>query len=430
MKSSLDPLYFNTFDQRIALARRRYFEEGEAPSGVVDNAIFESWSRCQRRGANPGARPEFNEVTNSRVQLAKQRNYELIAAWSTQVDELGKTLAGTSCSAVLTDATGVLIACIGEGDDQTSIIHRAHRVGVNLSEEAVGTNAPALALKTGRMVAVNGGEHFFQQIGGMHCVAAPIRNTRGTVAAVLNIAREGAPFNFHAPALVSLYAALIENRYLAAHAIDHMTIRVQLDPSLLNTPFVGLLGCSFSGEVIWQNRVAEQLLGLANHIGHCEPLDISSIFGMDTSALLEKSSGRIISVRSAAGLSMWMQVVEPSSGGPAQMGTSHDLLAAKPHSVPSERIEPLSDDKLVETNASLCSDQQKPMEAKASASLRECDQDLVLQTVNKHDGNISKAARELRVSRGLIYRRLKLEKTATVQRVEHASCSSNAVDIS
>ncbi|MCB5364745.1 hypothetical protein H0484_13395 [Pusillimonas sp. CC-YST705] len=42
----------------------------------------------------------------------------------------------------------------------------------------------------------------------------------------------------------------------------------------------------------------------------------------------------------------------------------------------------------------------------ASASLRDCSLEIVQRTLEKHNGNISKAARELRVSRGLIYRRL------------------------
>ena len=41
----------------------------------------------------------------------------------------------------------------------------AHRIGVNLSEEYIGTTAPGLVARTGKQVCVMGAEHYFDSQG-------------------------------------------------------------------------------------------------------------------------------------------------------------------------------------------------------------------------------------------------------------------------
>jgi len=46
MNSPGTSLFFNSRTERLALARRRYFEEGLLPSGIVSDAVYQSW--CPR----------------------------------------------------------------------------------------------------------------------------------------------------------------------------------------------------------------------------------------------------------------------------------------------------------------------------------------------------------------------------------------------
>jgi len=62
--------FFSTPAERVELARRRYFEEGVAPSGVVSDAVFQSWARCQRLHADPGGEVDFQPVTRMGVDLS------------------------------------------------------------------------------------------------------------------------------------------------------------------------------------------------------------------------------------------------------------------------------------------------------------------------------------------------------------------------
>ena len=137
-------LFFTSAAQRVALARQRYFEEGQVPSGAVNSAVLDSWARCRRLRFSPRDTLEFNLVSPSRIQLALQRNHQLLDAWKHELPEIERALAGTSCSAILTDASGVLIASAGRGSGLAAITPTAHRVGINLSEESVGTTAPGL----------------------------------------------------------------------------------------------------------------------------------------------------------------------------------------------------------------------------------------------------------------------------------------------
>jgi hypothetical protein len=45
--------FFTSPEQRVALAHDRYFEHGERPSGLVSEAVLQSWTRCRSARRNP-----------------------------------------------------------------------------------------------------------------------------------------------------------------------------------------------------------------------------------------------------------------------------------------------------------------------------------------------------------------------------------------
>ncbi|MBL0094351.1 MAG: Fis family transcriptional regulator [Piscinibacter sp.] len=249
---------------RVELARQRFFEEGQAPTGAVGEAIFESWARCLRRLGSPREQATFEPVTTSRTQLALPKNRQLRQAWMDELPRLESMLSATSCAAMLTDATGVLIgsSCVGRSHEELMPV--ATRLGVNLSEDAVGTTAPGVAARTGKAVCVLGGEHFFDSVRSMHCAAAPIHDNRGQLAGVFDLSSERIPFAFDAASVAGLYAGAIENRLLIAQSTEHLVIRFQVAPELLDSAMVGLIGIDALGRRAWENRVAQSLLG-ASH---------------------------------------------------------------------------------------------------------------------------------------------------------------------
>jgi sigma-54 dependent transcriptional regulator, acetoin dehydrogenase operon transcriptional activator AcoR len=387
-------LFFTSASQRVALARQRYFEEGVVPTGVVKKEVLDSWARCQRLRLNPTDSIEFNEVSPSRTHLAFQRNRLLMEAWAGQTSELERMLAGTSCSAMLTDATGVLIASTGPTSSDAQITRVAHRVGINFSEDTIGTTAPGLVLKTGQAATVLGGEHYFDRVQPMYCAAAPIRNIQGELAGVLDISSEHKPFEFDVNAVVSLYATCIENRLLVTQSQDQMIVRLQVTPSLLDTPMAGLVGINARGDLAWANGVAARMIGIDLCNIMCGQASAESVFGRSLPRLLAVNSPS--PSRLANGLSVWIKVETPASDG------ANGIQVAVIGHAPGHAA-------LIDTGTSKHAaelDTAPRASSSMTSTLKDLDKSLIRQTVQSYNGNISKAAKHLGVSRGMIYRRL------------------------
>lgn len=422
--ASVPSLFFNSKSARVALARQRYFEEGLLPSGVVSDAVYESWARCQRLHSGPAQKVEFQPVSTSRAHLALQKNRDLVQAWLEELPRLQALLGATSCAAMLTDATGVLIGatCVGRSHEQ--IMPIATRTGVNLCEEAVGTTAPGVAARSGQPVSVHGAEHFFEEVGAMHCAAAPIRNTKGQLAGVLDISSEAIPFNFDATAVVSLYAAAIENRLFISQSSEHLVIRFQIDGSLLDSNFVALAGIDTSGELVWMNGTASRLLGQSPTERRSGARSIEGAFGASLSQLASLPRSGAGFLRLANGLMVWARSEIRAGDGHRDFVHGFDEDRGQDRSTPTtiapsdvEPSAPIDDAQdnaddgpsrhFDDAAASQAMTLAEPAPDQLSKKLRDCGRDFIERTLESCGGNVSKAAEKLGVSRGLIYRRLR-----------------------
>ena len=419
-------LFHGTRAERVELARRRYFDEGLSPCGVVSDAVFQSWARCRRLRQDPGDAVVFQPVTESRTHSALQKNRHLHQAWLEELPQLQMLLAKTSCAAMLTDATGVLIGatCVGRAHERLMPV--ATRLGVDLSEEAVGTTAPGVVARTGRAVCVLGGEHFFEGVKEMHCAASPIRDIRGRLVGVLDISSEALAFSFDAASVIDLFAGAIGNRLLVSESTEHLVIRLHAAESMLDTPMVGLLGIDRAGRIAWYNAAAERLLGLPTQIGRAATPRAEDVFGLTVARLTSLPEARATMITLPNGLTLWSRSELRAPDGrhgfthvarQVPLGESVDVSPAV------LRVNPPPPDAMGVVNAGGaaspgCNADDRPngcippsRDARASisvATLRDADRTLVEQTLRDCAGNVSEAARRLGVSRGLIYRRVRL----------------------
>jgi sigma-54 dependent transcriptional regulator, acetoin dehydrogenase operon transcriptional activator AcoR len=380
---------------RIALARERFFEGGQAPTGVVSEAVFESWSRCLRLHGNPHERATFQPVTASRTQLALMKNRPLRQAWLDEVPRLEAMLSTSNCTAMLTDATGVLIGATCVGRSHEELMPVATRLGVNLSEDAVGTTAPGVVARTGKAVCVQGGEHFFDSVKEMHCAAAPIRDIRGQLAGVLDLSSERIPFAFDAAAVAGLYAGSIENRLLVAQSTEHLVVRFQVAHDLLDSAMVALIGIDVGGRIAWENGVARSLLGSRAHPAAQAARWLEPSFGLPWEQLVALPAAGAAPLALPNGLQVWARAEMRAPDGRRGLVAGASLAAAVPEPVAPAAAEPVAE------VLPLVAD------ARAAKRLRESDLDLIRTTLQACGGNVSDAAKRLGVSRGLIYRRLR-----------------------
>jgi transcriptional regulator of acetoin/glycerol metabolism len=392
------------------LARERFFEEGVLPTGLVSDAVIQSWNRCLRRHNNTRDAVEFDPVSPSRAHHAQRKNRELVNAWNAELRPLQQALRSTGCAAILTDPSGVLIAAMASGGAHERLMPIAHRVGVNLSEEAVGTTAPGIVARTGRACSVTGGEHFFEGVRTMHCAAAPICDIDGRLAGVLDVSSEAQPFHFDAAALVALYAEALENRLLVAQSRELLLLRLQVHPDLLDAPRAGLVGVDERGHVAWVNAVAAGLLG--RHAIH-SPVQstLEEVLGLDYAAVSSQPREQARLVALPNGLSVWMLTQQRPRDGRQHLFAIESAIAACPrsacepkHDTSSPNAERPAD---LDEGDSICPAAQTRVATPDPGTLREFSKDLITSALRDCGGSVSKAAKQLGVSRGLIYRRLR-----------------------
>ena len=361
--------FFATAEDRVAWARQRYFEEGQRPSGLVSEAVIQGWQRCLASGLKPQQRPDFEPIARSRTNAALARGRTLLDAAGPEIEQLDRMLAGTGCKVILVDGAGVVLRATAASAVARTPLELGARVGVSLAENNLGCTAPSVTARSTRACTVSGGEHFFGVLGQIHCAAAPIHNREGELAAVLDLSIEGRPFAFDAFGLVKLFAAAIENRYVAAQAHERLLVRFQVAPTMLGTPMEGLAVVDGAGQVAWINAAGSALL---------EPpgmpaarRDVEHLFGLTLMQLLGLCSASTpLPHRLPSGLGVWLLAVAPGSRRPGPAEDAPSMPAAPP-------------------------------------SLDEVHRHHIEQTLAAAGGNISEAARRLGVSRGLLYRRLR-----------------------
>lgn len=406
-------LFDATPEQRLARARRQFFDEGVRPTGTVAEAVIQSWTRCLQQRQNPARPPAFDPVTVSRVHSVLGRHRSLLQAAGNELTLLARTLAGTPVVGLLLDPDGVVMHVTPRAARPGErILPMSARIGVCLAEERIGTNAPALTAITGRPSLVQGVEHFAEAVGHLHCVAAPVHDPQGRLVAVLDLSVEGRPFGFDAAMLAGLSATAIENQWLRSATAAPLVLSLHCNPAMLDTALVGLVGVDAGGHVAWLNTAAARLLGMERRWPLPPDASTERWLGRSLAALLGMTGGAAArQLQLPSGLLLWVRATLRRDERAAAPNASD---AAAPTSAMASAMASAvaSAVPCADATGPGCADAptQAPVATALPAarhSLREAEHSLVVRAVNECAGNVSQAARRLGVSRGLIYRQLR-----------------------
>lgn len=375
----------------IELARRRWLA-GDAPSAVphspawpaalaatsplIDSGITRSWQRCLGNGHRPAQRITFDPVPRQRQRAAGEAQRPLRDAARPVLAQLARAVAGTQYFAMLTNAQGIVIDTAALAPGAVRAAQDMARIGVDLSEAAVGTSAIGLALAEQRPVWLHRGEHFFETNSVYTCAGAPLFDPQGQCAGMLDLtgvdvperpellhlARQGASAISHG-LLAAMPAALWVQLNWPGTLGDAIS---QMGESWVSTAADGLLALDADGLVLGANAAARQLLPL--HTGP-KVSDIGELLAVPMGLVFD-AAGRYpqpVELPLWSGLRMQARVWR--SGMQRQVPVTRTASAATPR-------------------------------------LRELQSHLIEQAVRDAQGNVTVAARALGVSRATVYRQL------------------------
>jgi len=350
----------------IAQARREWIDgDPAAAQGMrVEPWLLRSWQRCLAAGRLPTERVSFDPVSAPAALRVADRNRALVAAARPVIERLSRAIADTRYFAILTDADGIVVdvgALPGGSDPAARHARDIARIGVDLSERAVGTTAIGTALAERESVWLHRGEHFFDDTSVYSCAGAPLFGPRGECIGMLDLTGVRVAERPELRHLAALSARSIENALLQDHPC---ALRLRIGwPGCAGTDAEGLLCIDADGCVVGANATARHMLH--QPLGTGPALNCNDLFALPPQMLFDAAR------RGDAVLEV-----------------------------------PLWSGLRVHVRPQLASQPAVPPQAGTRPRLRDVETALIRKAVEDARGNVAEAARALGISRATVYRKL------------------------
>ncbi|QGY41820.1 GAF domain-containing protein [Pseudodesulfovibrio cashew] len=237
---------------------KRFIEGKKVAMDDVEDAIIDSWQRCQSMAVDPAPRScwDFTPM-------------EQLRPFTSTLEKICGDIEATAYSAI--KGKGLLItianaeARVARTCGDLEVLRQADKLnfgpGANWAEESVGTNAIGTAITTGRPMQVFGEEHFCRSHHSWSCTAAPILDPRGNVWGCFDISGPVKSDHSQNLELVLQAARALEQKLARVYCSELEGQMASLFSSMFNSVTSGVLFLNQAGRVTSANSVAEVLLG-------------------------------------------------------------------------------------------------------------------------------------------------------------------------
>lgn len=245
----------------LAMARRAFLNGERIPAGSVPSAIQRSWERARGVGLNVWDQRIFNPVSRSDRLRIEESNQPMLDWCLPDLEKLLRSYGNGGWGFACADTTGLIVKSVCGTRPEFRDLGMILGTGRNVSETAIGTNAPGCALIEETAVIVQGDEHYLEEISPFDCVAVPLFDPQGSLFGVLDATRRHRPASEAVLDALRMAASGVENRRLVQEA-DALIVTLHYRHDLLDSPLAGLLSFGEEGRLQGANRVARGLLGL------------------------------------------------------------------------------------------------------------------------------------------------------------------------
>ncbi|MCF3973961.1 sigma-54-dependent Fis family transcriptional regulator [Paracoccus salsus] len=238
-----------------------------------DSYVDASWRRCvEIYGMDPTRSDPAHIVTDTEFRTHREQADWMIGAARSSLQSLFRQVAGQNYVLLLTDAKGVCVDFFGDDLFLDELRGAGLYLGSNWSEDVAGTCGVGACIVTGEPVTVHQDDHFGNAHTALSCTSAPIYDSLGQLAAVLDISllRSPSPKSSQnlAMSLVMAAARRVEMANLMAASRREWVLRFSSSPEFLDVEPEAAISLDGSGHVIGATRAATRMLsGGRNLIG-------------------------------------------------------------------------------------------------------------------------------------------------------------------
>lgn len=374
----------------ISHAWEEFVETGQISQIGPRSVITESWLTSRELGIDPKSERANSVISADELELHLNKD-DLGRAGKEVLDKIAHMAEGTKHIIVLANSNGQIIYSVGHEGVQSELERINFMPGGDWSTQEVGPNGVGTPIALNRPELVFGSEHYCQAWQPWVCYGSPIHDQSGQVLGGVDITGPAS----------ALKAETLSLAISIAHSVESGL-------SVLSLQRREVLRSLYRKR---KSNYRSDYTLLVDEFGCVQDADmhIAKVFSWHPDRIWTTNM-------SVLNHNLW-KLVEKSMQ--QQQAAEYEYHSQNAYHGAIVTIEPLNQydhclGAMVLINPSIqadldCSEGEQPVEV-ITEDLKSHSDQLIRETLEKTNGNISKAARILGINRTTIYRRLKLLK--------------------
>jgi transcriptional regulator of acetoin/glycerol metabolism len=262
---------------------------GQGRTSTRDPYVVQSWRRClDEYRLDPAINCEAVILPEGRLKEHRQQAEELVVIARSGLERLYGHVANHAYVLLLADRLGVTVEYLGDPRYNEDLRRAGLYLGSDWAESHAGTCAVGACIATGEALTIHQTDHFDMTHTPLSCTAAPIYDTEGRLAAVLDISLLKSPVEKAsqnlARHLVATTVRRIELANLMAQTRRQWVLHFALSPEFLDVDPEGGIAIDDLGRISGLTHGAARMMARAAGLDWRRP---EQLIGQKVSCFLD-----------------------------------------------------------------------------------------------------------------------------------------------